>query len=474
MQRIGGQPVKHGAPNLRRLPELTRQAPRSHLRWLVRGSAGLLAAGLATTATLTASASALPGDVLYGLKQAQEELNLRLAGDDHSRVLVHLHRADARLDETARLLEQGRTSEAVITAQRYDQSVERATTTYVVIIDAESNLSGTERLETALSQQQHRLESLLQSAPEPARPDLREALATTERGLELMADPRPVEQALGIRQGRPASLAAPLPAPTSPAEEEPTVVPTARPTAVRPTPTVVAVLARGNDDDEPVVGRSDGPDAGRGRGQEARQANDGGPGSGRPQQRPGSSSGSDGDGLERNRSGQSADHGDDHEAVAVQPGAEASSSQRVGSGGGDGGGNGGGRSDERAPSGGNNAGSGDRDDDSDNRARSGSASGDNRARSGGNDDRGGPLNARAPTRIPTPPPEARTTSRGPAQLAPRPTGSTGATAVPPRTVTPTPTPTVRRATNDQRSGDNRSGSGDRGTDDSRGGGDGEH
>src|SRR5262249_32773689 len=104
-------------------------------RWLVRSTAGLIAALLAVTATLRAWASALPGDPLYGVKQAQEELSVRLAGDDESRVLAHLHRADARLDETARLLGEGRTIEAVQTAQRYDQSVERATTTYVVTID---------------------------------------------------------------------------------------------------------------------------------------------------------------------------------------------------------------------------------------------------------------------------------------------------------------------------------------------------
>jgi len=40
----------------------------THWRWTIRISAGLLAAVLATTATLTASASALPGDVMYGLK----------------------------------------------------------------------------------------------------------------------------------------------------------------------------------------------------------------------------------------------------------------------------------------------------------------------------------------------------------------------------------------------------------------------
>ena len=132
----------------------------------MRGSAGLLAALVAVSANLTASASALPGDALYGVKQAQEELGVRLATDDQARVLAHLRRADARLDETARLLAQGRTSEAVETAQRYDQSVERATTTYVVSLDFASPRGGASgpRRDQA-GEQQEQLEAILDAAP---------------------------------------------------------------------------------------------------------------------------------------------------------------------------------------------------------------------------------------------------------------------------------------------------------------------
>jgi hypothetical protein len=43
-------------------------------RWLLRGLGGLVAAGLTAAATLTASANALPGEPLYGVKQAKEEV----------------------------------------------------------------------------------------------------------------------------------------------------------------------------------------------------------------------------------------------------------------------------------------------------------------------------------------------------------------------------------------------------------------
>src|SRR5262245_37383866 len=76
-------------------PMLLRPVPMSVARrrrpgrWFVRGSAGLVAAIIAASATLTASASALPGDLLYGVKQANEELSVRLASDEQARVLAH-------------------------------------------------------------------------------------------------------------------------------------------------------------------------------------------------------------------------------------------------------------------------------------------------------------------------------------------------------------------------------------------------
>jgi len=289
MRRITGEPVALSTPVLRPVDGSSRRRHRrrSKWKWLVRGSVGLLAAVIGTTATLSASASALPGDPLYSVKQAQEELNLRLAADDQARVLALLRRADARLDETARLLEQGRTYEAVQVAQRYDQSLERATTAFVVTVDHADEASRYEHLEITLGTQQERLATILQSAPEPARPDLREALALTERGRELMADPRPVERVLGLRQHRPAAAAAAVPA--SQTEEQPTLVPANKPGDVKAaltpaaTATPGAVLARADRDeseadrsghqaDPPIVAKPQTGNSNSGRGAERQQA----------------------------------------------------------------------------------------------------------------------------------------------------------------------------------------------------------
>ena len=257
LQRIGGEVARPPLPGPHLSPiggagRAGRRSDALRWRWLWRGGAGLLAAAVAVGATLTASANALPGDPLYSLKTFQEELNVRLAADDQARVLSMLQRADARLDETSRLLAEGRTDDAVVTTQRYDQAVDRATTTYVVSLEGNADSESTSApMEARLSQAQDRLQAILADAPEPARADLRQALVTTERGRELVADPQPVERALGRRPSGPPPVAAaeptlppptPVPSPTTP-PAEPTQAPVVEanaPEASSTTPEAVA------------------------------------------------------------------------------------------------------------------------------------------------------------------------------------------------------------------------------------------
>src|SRR5205807_691111 len=140
-----------------------------------------------------------------------------------------------------------RTADVAETTQRFDQVVERATTTYVVAVD-ESTRGGPTggNMESRLTQQQEQLQLILQTAPEPARADLREALVTTERGRALVADPRPVERALG-RASKDKSAVAAEAVPTTAAEDSPTVVPTRRP-AVVPQPLAPVVVAHATEE----------------------------------------------------------------------------------------------------------------------------------------------------------------------------------------------------------------------------------
>ena len=232
---------------------------------------------LGVAATLTASASALPGEPLYGLKQAHEELNVRLAADDQARALALLGQADARLDETARLLQQGRTDAALETTQRYGQVVDRATTTFVSRSTRHrSSRRPPNNWKRCSPSNRTQLQTMLQTAPEPARADLREALVTTERGRALVADPRPVGRALGKARGD--RLAAPAAVATTATEDLPTAAPTRRPTVVpvgpppppnvvvaqatqQPTPDVIVAQGPGRSADSASRGRTTAPGA---------------------------------------------------------------------------------------------------------------------------------------------------------------------------------------------------------------------
>lgn len=162
-------------------------------QWLLRAAAGLVAASVAGFATLNASASALPGDPLYAVKQATETLSLQLAAGDEARVLALLRQADARLDETARLVRQGRTTDAVQVAQRYDDAVDRATAALVSSATApgqsgETRTAMVERFEKKLEEHQERLAVVRGSAPDAAEVGLAEAAEAPRRGLARAAE----------------------------------------------------------------------------------------------------------------------------------------------------------------------------------------------------------------------------------------------------------------------------------------------
>ena len=95
---------------------------------------------------------------------------------------------------------------------------------------------------------------MLQSAPEPAQAELRQALVATERGRALVADPRPLERALGRdtapnAPNAPNAVAAAVlpPATTQDASvAPPTTPPAPQPTAKPPISPVVAGISTDN------------------------------------------------------------------------------------------------------------------------------------------------------------------------------------------------------------------------------------
>ncbi|MFZ3595313.1 DUF5667 domain-containing protein [Streptomyces sp. BH104] len=92
-----------------------RASPLRKLRPRSRLTKGLAAGGLtvgvaagAFSGAAAASAGALPGDHLYGLKRGMEDLKLGMAHSDSDKGQAYLDQASTRLSEARRLMERGR------------------------------------------------------------------------------------------------------------------------------------------------------------------------------------------------------------------------------------------------------------------------------------------------------------------------------------------------------------------------------
>jgi hypothetical protein len=172
--------------------------------WVLRVGASLAALSFAGAAAASASASALPGDALYPFKQATEAVALQLATTDPARQDTLLRQADTRLDEAARLLDQGRAVDAAATVARYDETVASL-----------PEATGAERVASNMGTNEVRLQALLQTAPSTARPGLERALVATQHRLGHSTRPA-INAEVVTPVGQPTS--APTPAPAEPAK----------------------------------------------------------------------------------------------------------------------------------------------------------------------------------------------------------------------------------------------------------------
>lgn len=128
---------------------LVRPAPA-----LVRGAiAAALVVGVAS-GTSVVSASALPGDPLYGVKVTTERMRVALATDPEDRVAVELDIAEQRLREALRLAELGRDIEAEAAASSYAEHVANA----AAAAQQRPSPLLTQVLRQAVSEQQRRAE----------------------------------------------------------------------------------------------------------------------------------------------------------------------------------------------------------------------------------------------------------------------------------------------------------------------------
>ena len=141
--------------------------------WLGRFAAGAAALAMAGTATAVASASALPGDLLYPVKEVSEAVAVQAAPSEAARQQVLLRQADARLDETTRLLQQARGDDAAVATERLRQTLQTL----------EAGADANETVWPGLERAESRLSALLQTAPASAEPGLGRALESARRGI---------------------------------------------------------------------------------------------------------------------------------------------------------------------------------------------------------------------------------------------------------------------------------------------------
>ena len=223
-------PPPHGlAPGRQRfLAEAAqlRAESRGKPQWLLPrrqflGGAMRLAAALAVIAILfgvvagatQAAAGSLPGQPLYGVKLATEQIRLALAGQPGNRAAVQQSLAEERLDEIVALLERKQTVGPSVST-RATRQMEQALAASAQLEDAAA-AQALQRLAEAIRQRE---QAMLGAAGESPEPPVREMLREMER----------VRQEAHAGQGDPAGLRRRLRqgAPTEPTDQpDPTQTP---------------------------------------------------------------------------------------------------------------------------------------------------------------------------------------------------------------------------------------------------------
>jgi len=168
MNRLRGE-SRRTTPRLRSIP-LAFWFRRAVVVVLVVG----LLAGL-TGGTALAASQALPGEVFYPLKLAEESLQLAFSPSAEKDAALLLRITDARLTETSRLLTRGQEDLAARTLERYDSSL-------VDLMLAVSRLrdgSSLARTRLALGRQRKAVIALSADAPPAVLPGLERAALHT-------------------------------------------------------------------------------------------------------------------------------------------------------------------------------------------------------------------------------------------------------------------------------------------------------
>lgn len=138
----------------------------------------IMIAGLTGMAAYAAD-DAAPGDVLYGVDRAVERVQLQLADSPHELVLLQLRFAEERLAEAEDLAVAGKAQQLDEAVAGYEEAIRSATETAINNEETEAAF-----VDASLSAHEERLEELLTTVPEPAKPGIERALTASQHEQE--------------------------------------------------------------------------------------------------------------------------------------------------------------------------------------------------------------------------------------------------------------------------------------------------
>ena len=146
----------------------------------------LLIVGLlfASTSTVYAAAGALPGDALYPVKLAVE--SARLFVSDGNDMLLQIEFLETRMGEMERLAALGREKDLARAAESFSESISAAAKSVGALVGKENHPEQAVLLENALLIHSERLNVLLETVPEQARPGLQRALENSNHGRQAL------------------------------------------------------------------------------------------------------------------------------------------------------------------------------------------------------------------------------------------------------------------------------------------------
>jgi hypothetical protein len=155
-------------------------------RWR-RVAAGVAASiTIGSTGTAFASMDALPGDLLYGVKRAIENVQLELLRSDEARGERRLEHAAERIEELEALLADGDASPELLrsTLEDLDAATREAAELLLKVYDETGDAELLRTLGSALAEQSDRLEALVDVLPAEVVPPAERQLSATADGLE--------------------------------------------------------------------------------------------------------------------------------------------------------------------------------------------------------------------------------------------------------------------------------------------------